>query len=290
MDILRVFNNNVVLARDAAGREVVVTGRGLGYKGRPGDVIDDTRVARIFLPLPGGDPDTYGSLIAEIPPEHIVIADLALASVRDELPDTAYQSVLVALADHLSFALKRMRQSIEIDYPLRAEVAHLFPKELRLATTIVDSFNAQSEVQLPREEAVPIALHLVNAGFATGDLSHTYQMTGVFKQLFEVIEGYYGRPFDFEGISAARFITHLRYFFVRMHNDSQLDEGRQELLSAVGGTYPDAFKCAARVKNILELRLASPITDDELLYLTMHIARLASDQVPVATGEGTSHA
>ena len=38
-------------------------------------------------------------------------------------------------------------------------------------------------------------------------------MTGVFTQLFEVLEQAYGRPFDRETVNAARFITHLRYFF-----------------------------------------------------------------------------
>ena len=34
MEILRVFNNNVVLAKDR-GREVILTGRGLGFKAKP---------------------------------------------------------------------------------------------------------------------------------------------------------------------------------------------------------------------------------------------------------------
>lgn len=34
MKILRIFNNNVVLARQDSGREVIVTGRGVGFKER----------------------------------------------------------------------------------------------------------------------------------------------------------------------------------------------------------------------------------------------------------------
>ncbi|SPF67112.1 CAT RNA binding domain [Propionibacterium ruminifibrarum] len=40
MEVLRVFNNNVVLARDELGREVVVTGRGVGFKKKSGDPVD----------------------------------------------------------------------------------------------------------------------------------------------------------------------------------------------------------------------------------------------------------
>lgn len=36
MEIVRVFNNNLVLALDDRGREVILTGRGLGFQARPG--------------------------------------------------------------------------------------------------------------------------------------------------------------------------------------------------------------------------------------------------------------
>lgn len=36
MEILRVFNNNVVLAKGGDGGEVILTGRGLGFQAKPG--------------------------------------------------------------------------------------------------------------------------------------------------------------------------------------------------------------------------------------------------------------
>ena len=134
----------------------------------------------------------------------------------------------------------------------------------------------QFDVELPDAEAVPITLHLVNAGFATGDLSSTYQMTGVFQQIFEVISGAYGHQIDTGGVSAARFITHLRYFFVRVKAERQLAEGNESLTNAIRDAYPDAYRCALKVQAVLELRLGQPISEDEVVYLTLHVARLTS--------------
>jgi beta-glucoside operon transcriptional antiterminator len=184
---------------------------------------------------------------------------------------------VVALADHLSFAIKRLRQGLNIEYPLRAEVAHLYPDELRMGQQIVDFVNGKLEEELPRDESVAVALHLVNAGFASGDLSYTYQMTGVFAQLFEVLEQAYGRAFDRETVNAARFITHLRYFFVRAHTGRQLAEGATGLGSAIREAYPEAFGTALKLQAVLELRLGEPLTDDEVTYLTLHVARMADD-------------
>ncbi|CAN7532174.1 MULTISPECIES: PRD domain-containing protein [Pseudarthrobacter] len=277
MEVLRVFNNNVVLARAADRGEVILTGRGLGFQAKPGQQVDEAKVVRVFVPEDGRNADNFGALVAAIPPEHLALADQALDIARGGLRGPLNSTTVVALADHLSFAIKRLRQGLNIEYPLRAEVAHLYPDELRMAQQIVDFANARLEESLPRDEAVAVALHLVNAGFASGDLSYTYQMTGVFAQLFEVLEQAYGRSFDRETVNAARFITHLRYFFVRAHTGRQLAEGATGLGSAIREAYPEAFGTALKLQAVLELRLGQPLTDDEVTYLTLHVARMADD-------------
>ncbi len=274
MHILRVFNNNVVLARDPRGREVVLTGRGLGYQKHPGDWIDASSVARVFVPEPGDNPDTLGALVASISPELVALADRALTPVWAERGTGPSSATVLAVADHLNFALKRLRQEIEIDYPLRAEVAHLYPRELSWGEQVVAAVNAGLEEKLPAEEAVPIALHLVNAAFNTGNLAQTYRMTGVFGQLFDIIDGALDTPLDRDSVNVARFVTHLRYFFVRVHSEKQLDEGRGLFTAAICNSFPDAYRTALRIQEVLEIRLGQSITEDETAYLTMHVARL----------------
>jgi beta-glucoside operon transcriptional antiterminator len=276
MKILRVFNNNVVLARDQARGDVVLTGRGLGFQAKPGQQVDAAHVAMVFVADPGRDVDLFGSLVAAIPPEHVALADEALASTRKDVDPLISSATVVALADHISFAIKRVRQGIAFEYPLRAEVAHLYPDELAAARRVVDFVNERIQETLPEDEAVAIALHLVNAGFATGDLSYTYQMTWLFPQLFDVVEQSSGSIIDRHTVNAARFITHLRYFFVRAHHGSQLDEGSDHdpIASAIRSAYPWAYVAATRLQAVLELRLGQPLTEDEVTYLTLHVARM----------------
>ncbi len=276
MEVLRVFNNNVVLARDAERGDVILTGRGLGFQTKPRAQVDQAKVVRVFLPEDGRNADNFGALVAAIPPEHLAPADQALQMARRDTTPVSSTTV-VALADHLSFAIKRLRQGIHLEYPLRAEVAHLYPDELRTAQRVLDFVNTRAEQTLPEEEAVPIALHLVNAGFATGDLSLTYQMTGVFTQLLNVLEQAYGRPFERDTVNAARFITHLRYFVVRAQTGQQLDDGASTLSKAIREAYPEAYATALKLQAVLELRLGTPLTEEEVTYLTLHVARMVED-------------
>lgn len=276
MKILRIFNNNVVLAREDGGngREVILTGRGLGFQTKPGQAIDPANIVRTFVPDDGRDPDNIGAMLAAIPAEHLALAEQALEAGRAELAIPTSTALSVALADHLSFAIKRLQDGIEFEYPLRAEVAHLYPAELRAAQLILGHVNASLPAPLDDGEAVSIALHLVNAAFAVGDLSFTYQMTGIFNQLFEVLETASGRPIDRDTVNAARFITHLRYFFVRASSGKQLDEQAGKLRSAIRDSYPAAHATALRLQNVLELRLGEELSEDEVTYLTLHVARL----------------
>lgn len=276
MELLRVFNNNVVLAADPTGAEVILTGRGLGFQARPGDRVDVDKVVRVFVPVDGRDPDHLAQLLAAIPPEHVALVTEAIeASGQTMLLDNP--ALIIALADHVSFAIKRQRAGVAVEYPLRAEVRHLYAEEFRQAVTLLAAINERSETPLPQAEAVALTLHLVNASFATGDLSYTYTMTGLIGQMLVVIEETFAISLPEDSISAGRFITHLRYLFVRIRQHKQLSEEHSEIGVAIRAAYPRAAECAARLGALLELRLGSALTDDEISYLALHVARVVND-------------
>jgi beta-glucoside operon transcriptional antiterminator len=277
--VLRVFNNNVVLARDDVGRDVILTGRGLGYQARPGREVDPVAVQRTFVPVDGRDPDHLAELLASIPPEHIQLVGEALTEVG--LDDTVLRNpaLVVALADHISFAARRLEHGLVIEYPLRGEVKNLYSQEYGQALALLAAVNDRLDTQLPAGEAVALALHLVNAGFSTGDLSYTYTMTAVISQLIEVIEQTFDIRLDEGSVSVGRFITHLRYLFVRIQQHQQLTDQPSVIGTAIQESYPRPAECAERLAGILELRLGSPLTSDEISYLALHVARVANDTI-----------
>lgn len=277
MDILRVFNNNVVLARDDAGGEVILTGRGLGFQARPGQAVDPGKVVRVFRPDAGRDPDHLAHLLAGIPPEYVALVGSALAEAGLDAKASGSATLVVALADHIAFAVRRSEIGVAIEYPLLGEVQHLYAQEYGQGVALLDALNHRLDAPLPPGEAVALALHFVNAGFATGDLSYTYTMTGVIQQMVSVIEQAYSVDLDLGSVSVGRFVTHLRYLFVRIHQHRQLDEGRSSIGAAIREAYPDALACAERLAALLELRMGTPLSDDEVSYLTLHVARATTD-------------
>ena len=258
MQLLRVFNNNVVLARRGA-EDVIVTGRGIGFQAKPGTEVDPAKVVKVFVPDSGRDPDHLAAMIAGIPGEYV------------QLVIDAMHTLVVAIADHVHGAVTR---GTAIAYPLEAEVRHLYAEDFALAQKLLTAINSGLHKPLAPDEAVAITLHLVNAGFAVGDLSGTYRMTGLIQQILAVIGSHNDTELNSEDISVARFITHLRYLFVRMAEHQQLDSDDRQVATAISARYPDAVETAQMVANLIELRLDSALTPDEVSYLTLHIARL----------------
>ncbi len=255
MELLRVFNNNVVLARSASGEEIILLGRGLGFQARPGQLVDETKVIRTFVPADGRDPDHLAQLLAEIPPEIVQLVINAMRTANlDDLANLS-PTMVIALADHVSLAIKRNAQSKTVEYPLTGEVLHLYPEEYRKAQTLLSQINKSLEAPLPSSEATAFALHIVNVGFTTGDLSWTYTMTGVIQQILSVIEQTFGVNIDGTSVSAGRFITHLRYLFVRVRDNEQLEDHAPPIMNAIRTSYPQAYECARILAQLMELRL-----------------------------------
>lgn len=106
MDVLRVFNNNVVLAKDG-NSEVILTGRGIGFQAKPGQHVDDAKIVRRFVPVDGKDPDHMAQQVAGIPPEIIRLVTDAMNRTGLKEQADRQPALVLALSDHICGAIRR---------------------------------------------------------------------------------------------------------------------------------------------------------------------------------------
>ena len=286
MQVLKVFNNNVVLGRDERGVEHVLFGRGLGFKVTAGATVDESRVERRLGPSGTGGVDRIAALVNEIPPEDIDLTGRIVELARGRLGPHITDHILLPLADHLSFALRRAAEGAgEIEYPLRWEVQYLYPAEVQVARAALDLVAQERGVRLPEVEAVPLALHLVNAQFDTSDISTTAQMTQTLHRTLDIIREEYGVEIDEGSVEVARFVTHLRYLFLREHQGRKLRETPAELHAALQSARPREYTSAGRIGTLLADQYGWAISTDEILYLALHVSRLV-DAATAAAPDG----
>jgi beta-glucoside operon transcriptional antiterminator len=80
---------------------------------------------------------------------------------------------------------------------------------------------------------------------------------------------------DHHFLTSHRFITPLRYLFVRQQRGVAPPVLQGALLDAVRGANPAAHAAAVAIQELLRERYAWTVTGDEVLYLTLHVSRLA---------------
>ena len=270
-----MLNNNVVLARDEIGREAILTGRGLGFQRKRGQDVDASLISRRYVLADNAQ--SVAEVIAGIPLERLALIERVFRKAARGLNTDVPSSTLIAVVDHINQAMERVRQGLAMDYPLRAEVAHLHPEELQLAEAMVEEINAAQEVQLPGGEAVALALHLFTAAIGAPSAQAASEQSRLIGQVMGLLEKSFGEAFDADSVNAARFAVHLRYFLVRARTAVQIEDGTSSLVAeALRISDPDAYRVARRIRDLLEIRLNTIVTDDETAYLALHIARLTS--------------
>ena len=79
---------------------------------------------------------------------------------------------------------------------------------------------------------------------------------------------------DKESLSYSRFITHLKFLSQRLFTNSLLENTDIIFRNMITSTYPKEFECSLRIKNFIENKYNQKITDEELIYLAVHIKRV----------------
>ena len=74
MKIIKIFNNNIVAALSKEYGEIIVTGSGIGFQKRAGDVLDENKIEKTYL-FHDKFKSRLEQTLAEVPIEYFEMAD-----------------------------------------------------------------------------------------------------------------------------------------------------------------------------------------------------------------------
>lgn len=270
MKITKKLNNNVALAVDGAGKELVVFGTGIGFRDVPYILTDLSKIQRTFYDVKAG----YVELAGNLPEDMILLAADIVELAQYELDCELNPNLPFTLADHLNFALERFKGGLEVSTPLAYDAAHFYPREVALGRRALELIQERKGVALPACEAVNIALHLVNGELEHSDMHATLAATRVIQDITQIIEQDLRLKPDTESFNYSRFVMHIRYLLQRLEQDDQEVSGMSGALRHLALEHPSVYSCALKVRDYLSAHCGRQCNQDELLYLFMHINRL----------------
>lgn len=270
MKITKKLNNNVALAVDGNNRELVVFGRGVGFPAMPYELTDMSKIQRTFYDIT----PNYIELATSLPEDMIMLSADIVELAQANLNCNLNPNLTFTLADHLSFAMERCLNGIKLNTPLAYDVAHFYPREMELGRRALEIIRKHKNIVLPANEAINIALHLVNGEMEDSDMHSTMKATEVIRDISELIERKLHIRLDTASFNYSRFVMHLRYLLQRLEQDNQEDNGIGSAMRMTCIGYPEIYDCTMKIQDYLIDLYGRSCSEDELLYLFMHINRL----------------
>lgn len=280
--IKKVINNNILCVTDAGGSEMIVTGRGIGFGHKAGQPVNSDAVQKIYHMASMPVQQKLMDLLEQIPYDHFLLTDELVSEIRKKIPYTLNEGLLITLADHISFAIKRKEQGVEFKNPLLESIREYYPEEYRMGKACVQRIQEKLSVDLSKDEAGFIALHIVNAELNT-TMSITNDITRFVDGCVKVVESYYGRVFDHESLAFSRLAVHLRFFAQRLFQHEQESDDPmqdQDFCRLIASSCKEHYECAKKIAAYVAETWNQELTEEELLFLTIHLKRinLSSEQ------------
>lgn len=277
MIVTKKINNNVAVCRDSNGRELIAFGKGIGFPQTPYPLTDLRKIERTFYNVSS----QYVSLLNDIPYEVIRFTAVQLHAVQDVLPFDTSSNLVFTLADHIAFAMERTQKGIYVRLPSVYEMELNYPVEVEIGRRFVAEIKKTFHVSLPKNEVQGIAMHLINAQHGGKGKGKVPEVEEYYEQILEqttrIIEQTLQIQVRRNTFNYARYATHIQHLLSRALEDKQIDSKNLRMYEALRQQFPREADCADRIGKYYEDQWQLVLSQEEKLYLILHINRICSD-------------
>lgn len=270
MKAIRRFNNNLVLCVDENGCEFIARGKGVGFHAIPYD-IKLSQIERTYYDI---NP-IYLGLISSLSEEIISISTKIVEHIRNRTDKQISSNLVFTLADHLSFAIQRCREGMNLSLPIDKDVEHLFDLEYETGLYGLELIRKEMKTYLPKNEAAYIALHIVNSEKQTHKDSEIVEEEMI-EDIIKIIEDHFSIIINREDFNYSRFASHMHYLIKRSKDAQMIASTNARMFESLKENYRDTYLCSEKISQYFSSKLGFKLTDEEKMYLILHINRLCS--------------
>ena len=273
--VSKILNNNGVIAINTEdNQEYILLGKGIGFGKKVSqrfEVTEDTATYRLTEQTDRG---SAKSLVQEMDPEFLEIADEVIREA-EKVFGKVDRRIMIPLADHISFAVSRIRNQEQISNPLTEDIRILFHMEYKAASCVVPVLEQKFGITIGDDEVGYIALH-VHSAIDDDKVSDAMKTARAVRECIEIVENAMGKRIDVMTLSYNRLMNHVRYMIVRALSGEKLKMSLNDYMSV---KYPEEFAMAEKICEQIGKTIGCTLKDAETGYLAMHICRVTSGEL-----------
>ncbi len=273
--IKKVLNNNVVISQDEERREIIIMGSGVGFGKHVRDIVDPKKILKIYVLRNNAFENRFKELAAEIPFECFQLTEKIIAYSEDHLSQKLKDGLILALADHIYFAVQQVKKGEQRVPLMNEEIRRLYKEEYKVGLEAVKMINEYYHIEMLPYEAASIAFHLINAEL-NNHASDTSMILKGTNEILKIIEDTLAMKMNEDTQGYSRLVIHLKYFMKRVIIER--DEWRDEFGTALFDEEDEQFmqinKCLINIKAYLKETYGYELDGAERVYLIIHILRV----------------
>ena len=188
------------------------------------------------------------------------------------------QNAVFTLADHLNFALVRLKKGMIFSTPIANELRDLYPVEVKIARYTLNLLQKNLKAALPESEIYAIAMNIINSEETYSSNNQITLKSEFIQEIVRIIEAQMKVSIDTNSFNYSRFASHMQYLFRRKSQYSEISSTNRKLFEVLKKEYPETFACVLLIKESIFHKFSWSIEDEELLYLILHVNRLCSHE------------
>ncbi len=265
--IEKVLNHNSILVNNGKVSFLVLE-KGIGFQKKANQSIRITNDMTIYR-LEDSNRGTSKELIDRIDVKYLEISSQILEIAKCEL-GTIDQNILLALADHIAFAIERMMKGLKISNPYASEIKLLNPDEYNVALKAKQLIYEQTGYQFDEEELGYITLHL-HCAKTNENVDTHMQVAIVINESLKTIKQRFNKEINTNSLAYSRLMTHMRYMIARIKTKEKLNLDMDEYVKQ---QFPKAYEVAQEIIIEIAKVLKQKIERVEVGYLALHIQRV----------------
>lgn len=275
MFIKSIINNNVVTSIDKQGDELVIFGRGVGFKGEIGQLIDEGKVQKRFYLEDKGMFAKFKHIVSEVTSDELMLTSRIISYAQKELKKPLNDSIYVSLADHIHFVVYRYNKNQSLSNAFLWDLQQFYPNEFRVAQRAVDMINEGLNIHLDENEAGFLTFHFVDATLNMNSDYDVTALTDLMHAIIDIVSFNLNIQIDSEDMNSFRFITHVKFFAQRvLQNIKAKDAGDDELYAIIKVKYADASDTIQKISEFLIKEYHYDMSVSDKLYFLVHVHRL----------------
>lgn len=270
--ILKVLNNNIILAcLLSTSEEMVLVGKGIGFGQKENKVISipNDKIQKSYKAYDSSTKDEYLRLIDYLDGEILGISEEIISRAEKKL-GKLNSHIHIALTDHISFALDRLKMGMEINNPFLNEIKTLYSEEYSVALSSANFLTEKLGISIPEAEVGFMALHF-HSSLQNKKVKDTVKNTRLLRESIDIIEADTGYDVTKDSLIYSRLVNHLKLAISRVENGKSFEN---VLLGTIKTKFRKSFETAKKVGKHLETSLSIEISEDELGYMALHIERV----------------